>query len=305
MKTNTTRASFSFIFIFLFCITNSVLANKIDSLNSDVDVEEFIQRQSKSFEDFHVVPLNKLYRDVKYQQLADSLGVKTWQKVDFDNNGLTDILVYGNWAGIDLLIAILDDGKEFKYHRISSELQSVIYFPILKTIENQLSLINMKGCNYCSGGIKEIISTDTLVFKFGEFVELKFNTSTYNIEKIEYRTTNCYGACPVFELKIKKDRTAKYKAIQYNDKKGNFKTVIDTTNYNQLISILNYLDFPNLKDDYSVSWTDAQSCTLKVTYDNGKVKELSDYGLQGTDALSLLYRKLFALRKNQTWKKYL
>ena len=57
------------------------------------------------------------------------------------------------------------------------------------------------------------------------------------------------------------------------------------------------------KQDYYVDWTDDQDCTLKVVYDNNKVKEVRDYGLIGTFGLKKLYQQLFELRFNQDWKK--
>ncbi|WP_167342074.1 hypothetical protein [Nonlabens sp. SY33080] len=37
---------------------------------------------------------------------------------------------------------------------------------------------------------------------------------------------------------------------------------------------------------------------LKVTYENGEVKEIQDYGLQGTINLNAIYKKMFEINKN-------
>ena len=39
-----------------------------------------------------------------------------------------------------------------------------------------------------------------------------------------------------------------------------------------------------------------------VTYDNGKVKSIRDYGLLGTYGLDRVYQLLFELRENQKWE---
>ncbi|MBK6499838.1 MAG: hypothetical protein IPG00_17450 [Saprospiraceae bacterium] len=78
---------------------------------------------------------------------------------------------------------------------------------------------------------------------------------------------------------------------------------MDGKKWNGLIELINYIDFTNLKQDYYVDWTDDQDCTLKVVYDNNKVKEVRDYGLIGTFGLKKLYQQLFELRFNQDWKK--
>jgi hypothetical protein len=88
----------------------------------------------------------------------------------------------------------------------------------------------------------------------------------------------------------------------FNKKKGKFKGKILQANYDELIGLLNYLDFPSLKDSYAVNWTDDQTSVLKITYNNGKVKEIKDYGLIGTLGLSRVYSILFDLRENQQWK---
>jgi hypothetical protein len=51
-----------------------------------------------------------------------------------------------------------------------------------------------------------------------------------------------------------------------------------------------------------VGWTDDQTCTLKITYDNGKTKTITDYGKIGTYGLNRVYSILFSLRQNQKWK---
>lgn len=295
----------------LFALTTTVLflhiatplfANKIDDLNTDEDVENFMHKHDKKFKDFYVASIKTLYYDTIQQKIADSLGVHPWQKVDFDKNGITDMLVYGMWDSRNYLIAVIDEGKDFVFRSLNRGFFDNVYFPVVTTIDKQVFLVLNKGCEFCRNNERKIISTDTLIYKYGDFIEPNFKSSTYKIEKVEFSTTMCFGTCPVFELEINSDRTSKYNATQYNDKTGKFKTTIDTANFNLIISLLNYIDFPNLKDDYSVNWTDDQSCTLTILYDNGKTKKILDYGEIGTNGLRIIYNKLFALRKNQKWK---
>lgn len=49
--------------------------------------------------------------------------------------------------------------------------------------------------------------------------------------------------------------------------------------------------------------TDDQTGDLKITFNNGKVKTISDYGMIGTNGLKILYEKLAELRFNQKWQK--
>jgi hypothetical protein len=57
-----------------------------------------------------------------------------------------------------------------------------------------------------------------------------------------------------------------------------------------------------LQNNYAVNWTDDQTCTLTITYNNEQTKTITDYGEIGTNGLRIIYDRLFALRKNQKWK---
>jgi hypothetical protein len=63
------------------------------------------------------------------------------------------------------------------------------------------------------------------------------------------------------------------------------------------------LKLTSLKDEYSVNWTDDQTSTLEIKFNNGQIKRISDYGMIGTFGLEHIYDQLFALRKTQKWKK--
>lgn len=105
------------------------------------------------------------------------------------------------------------------------------------------------------------------------------------------------------------DKSATFKAESYNRRVGNsreikgvFHTTISDTAFFDIINLLDYIDFPNLEDNYSVGRTDDQTSVLTVTYNNGKVKTIRDYGLVGTFGLDRLYHLFFNLRYNQNWK---
>jgi hypothetical protein len=124
---------------------------------------------------------------------------------------------------------------------------------------------------------------------------------THQIEKIEFSTNRCFGKCPIFSLVVNEDRSATFNAIQHNDKSGKFKGQLGALEFSLLLKLLENADFTNLKERYSVLRTDHQTGFLTITYDNGKVKKVQDYGLSGTDELVKLYNFLFTLRKTQVW----
>jgi hypothetical protein len=124
-----------------------------------------------------------------------------------------------------------------------------------------------------------------------------------HIKKIEFETTMCFGACPAFKIIINNDRTAIYDAYKFNVDSGSFRTIIDTAEFNKIIILINKTDFFNLKDKYEVRMSDEQTSYLTITYDNGRMKKIIDYGLSGTTELENLYEEFFELRNNQRWRK--
>jgi len=159
-----------------------------------------------------------------------------------------------------------------------------------------------------STGIK--IDKNTLIYLFGNFIEINKKQKMYNIEKIEYQTTRCFGTCPQFNIVIEKSKNATFNAQHHNRKdknekeiKGKYKTIIKDEDFDLIVNALNDIDFPNLKDKYTTGHRDTQACFLTITYNEGKVKKIKDYGLSGTLELKNFYNLMFELRFNQKWEK--
>lgn len=57
-----------------------------------------------------------------------------------------------------------------------------------------------------------------------------------------------------------------------------------------------------LKDRYTASSFDLPSIILKVTFEDGSVKVIDDYGADGTFGLRALYRKLIKIGTDTKWK---
>lgn len=133
----------------------------------------------------------------------------------------------------------------------------------------------------------------------------------YKIERIEYFTSGCFGTCPIFKIDIDNDRKAVYTAKRFNmsqdfsapHPEGVFEGVIDEATYNSIVKKLNDMDFPTLQDRYKVEWTDDQTGNLKIIYDGGKEKVITDYGLRGTPELEKIHKMFLDVRTNQDWKK--
>ena len=290
-------------------IRQNIKENYIDSITSAKQIESLITKINKRYSDFKV---NETliypgdYSNIDCKKISDSLNVKPWQKGDFDNNGLTDILIIGNWQRHHI-ICILDKGdNNYEIKSITRRSFQECTFPIVMA---DTSIEYFYPSYYERGNSdKPKLQNKNLIYKFGDFIESNSNPSNHKIEKIEYSTTACYGTCPIFSLTINPDRFTIWNATSFNEIhkkeiKGEFKTTLEEKQFNLIIHLLNYIDFEKLNESYAVGWTDDQSCILKITYDNGKSKIIRDYGLIGTFGLDRLYQLLFELRENQKWTK--
>ena len=287
--------------------------SKIDRLNDEEDVEKFLlSLDRRLFRDFDLWRISDLPAFEEYdmaKKIADSLKIAgSFYKADLDNNGFTDLVVTGLQPYYRCYV-IMNFGDNYKITGLSEKLASNWVVPEISKFNNE----NVLNIYYTPAEKQDSIIKKVLVYKFGDFIEYNPYPEKYRIEKIEFETSMCFGTCPVFKISIDSNMHATYNAIKFNfirrnawrgkEWKGKYTGRIKEKDYNKIIELLNYLDFPNLEDHYAVNWTDDQGCKLIITYNNGQVKKISDYGLIGTFGLNLLYDLLFELRYNQEWKK--
>ncbi len=289
------------------------IISKIDSFNNEKDVENLIHKLDEDYKEFKI----KKIRDFREEhgenkfckQIADSLKIdNSFYMADFDNNGYTDLLVIGDYYDFKIFVLMNYPNDSLKINRLTRRSFQNCTFPKIAN-DSIINYYYFSEPHIFSEEKSKLVKKD-LIFKFGDFIEYNSKPNSYNIEKIEFQTTMCYGTCPQFFISIDKNKNGVFKAEYYNiDKnkgkgevKGKFKTIINSNDYDTIISLMNYIDFPNLENNYSVNWTDDQTSTLKITYNNGKVKEISDYGMIGTYGLDRIYSLLFDLRFNQNWK---
>jgi hypothetical protein len=276
--------------------TRGCLANEIDQLQSLGEVTDFLQKYDRRFQE------EMLFKP----GTADTLGYgqSRFFKLDLDGNGLTDLVVDGKY----LLAVTAASNRTYRLHFIDrrnsgsaryAQLHRLVYVgttPLLvvKTGREHFDL--------SSNRVSSEARVDSLVFKFGGFIEYQAASAQLPIARLTFSALGCFGTCPVFELTIRADRRATCHAIRYNSNlRGHFRGIIDTAAYNPLLATLQYLQLSALKDAYAVDWTDDQTVKLEVTFTNGQVKRLEDYGGVGTYGLANLYAQLFALRETQTW----
>jgi len=294
----------------------------------------------RKFEEFELKKISEFKRDCRFDEdtltkkVADSLKInKSFYESDFDNNGFTDLLIIGDGHNC-MAMAGCEDGE---YISCDFSIYSLMNFgndsinPIdLNFITKSLSLvpkiIETKNGSYVelhkpvdykieNGELRKFGRTIPIIYKYGTFIERNEKKKEYNIESIEFNAQGCVVGCPEFIISIDKNKNGIFNAINYNwfdkdfsqdlepnDIDGEYRTQISDKHFKEIYGIINYLDFPNLDNSYSSGATHSSSASLKIKYDNGKVKTINDDGLIGTYGLKRVYDMFYELRFNQEWK---
>jgi hypothetical protein len=281
----------SFLALTLLVLTTTCcFANEIDRLQSLSDVTTFLRTHTDKYWQQEVFFEPTVTDTAKY-------GKNKFFKLDLDTNGLTDLVVNGKY-----LFALTDEGNgSYTKHFIDRGAFKSGKYNLLKIIRKEnFPLLVVEG--YDKYHPSWTTKPDTILLKFGGFVEYQPAPSKLQVSQISFSTSGCYGTCPIFELAIQANRTARYNALNYNKRKGRFTAVIDTAAYARLLATLQYIRLPTLKDSYRVNWTDDQTVDLEVKFSDGQVKKIHDYGAIGTFGLATLYAQLYKLRETQSWR---
>ncbi|WP_160138457.1 DUF6438 domain-containing protein [Chryseobacterium sp. c4a] len=291
----------------------------------------------KTIKDFNTYLISS-----KMKKKAKALGInKSFYKGDFNHDGRTDLLFIGDDK---TCIQMSPDSKEETSCDVSVnvifDLESgYVLKDVMRRYNNFIipKVIKIDGMDYINiyyeyeenslfSTAPEKIFSKTLTYKFDNFIEYNPHPGKYSIKKISYEAGPCYGTCPMFKLELNKNKMSKFTALAFNfmdhydsetaanaignlnkgKNEGVFKSQIKPSDFANIEEILNYIDFPNLNNSYSISATDNPSSTLTIVYNTGKIKKtkkIYDYGLVGTYGLKILYTILFDLRFNQNWEK--
>lgn len=284
------------LLVLLFLFSKHLLANRIDSLKTDNDVVSFLKNieenfRSDKYEAIQLKTTETIRQDLNCDGIASQWQIKNWEKADFNHDGLTDLVILLYWYDYGVYVVMDNGNNKFKLHTLSYNIYEKCELAKPVTVNGeQLLLFYLKN------------KIDTLVYKYMGFVELNIHPSNYNIDSVEFRTGYCFGSCPVFKIRIGKDRNATYEAGTYNPKQGKFSATLEYDKSQVIFDLINYLSIKNLNDNYEVSWTDDQTAWLRIRFVDGSVKEIRDYGLKGTFGLRLLYSIFLDLRNTQDWK---
>ena len=295
---------YNFLLLLILCLDsfyseNKKVFNKIDSLHTAEDIQKFILDESNKISYINVE--DKISYKRSCINPADSINLKkTWEKADFDNNGLTDLFITGTTSQELKTLCILDKGNYFESHIINrGDLYEECSFSAVNG--NKIEYQSRKILNRY-GFISD--TKENLIYKYGGFIEENLSPKRHNILEIQFENSGSYWSRSVLKMKIVSNRDIIW--TTKNDGfllPGIYTSKLSHEKFNKIIGLLNYLDFENLKDEYEVGFSDAATQYLTITYDNLKVKRIRDYGGMGTKGLQQLYNILADLKLNQEWVK--
>jgi hypothetical protein len=318
------------VLIFISCQENQfdykkkqVILSKIDSLDSEEEVELYIRKKDTLLSKFELKKFNNFnrgkrfeYNDSILKEVAINKGInESYYKVDIDNNGYTDIVIIGNdnnfWGDASMNYST--------FALMSFQNDSISVHNLIKSsfLSAALPEFNNENGDFIIHQPKFLddnpYSSDTLVYKFNSFIEFNKNPIDNNISKIVLSTGPCLGTCPIFKLSINNIKNGALEAEMYNYKnnrlkdsffkEGEYECIIRDSDFQLLFDIVNYLDFKNLNESYSAPWTDDSGSILEIFYNEGEVKRIVDYGMIGNYGLMRVYNIMYELRFNQDWNK--
>jgi len=277
-------------------ISNYIFPNRIDELKTTLDIENFIIKIDAEFAsgtNFHIPKIDTIIIDKNCSQIINLWSILNFEKVDLTNDGLTDLIFLIHLNNEFYQYLVIDHGNnDFELLRILDGLLSECELIKPIRIKNSNALRIYRSNNY--DGINII---DTLIYKFNGFIELNSKNNILPIDEIELKYDSyCWGEdCPTFNLKIDKNGKVKLwnNSTHYFVDKVCTKQLSDS-GFRNMMSICEYIAF-NLKNNYAINWSHQPTFTLKISFSNGKTKEIKDYGMKGTLGLSYLYTQILNL----------
>lgn len=303
------------LFLLFFSSAVTASANDIDSLKTDNDVLKFVLKVDSDFtykgkSQVTIVPTDTLLKLLTCNDVARRWNVKTWQRVDFNQDGKTDLFVTLKMSDNFYAFAVIDKGEGvFKAFRLFRGLfgnNCQIAWPV-KIVGKQM-LLFYSMTNIFEGKGKDgqwkwrtELKTDTLVYLYDDFIEYNPKVKNYAIRSISINSRPTAWDGLEYTANILTDGKATCRAFGFKSKNGYFTGAISTDKLTELKSLLNYIQIKKLKNEYQVLWTDDQTVDYEIVFEDGTIKKISDYGTIGTFGLRRLYSFLHDLRLSEYW----
>lgn len=293
---------------------------------------------SQAFEDFTVdkevtVFLAKNFSDLKNFELGikaknddnqlyiDSIEYSPWYVGDFNDDGLSDLLVQGfkrkeNQAY--LIIANEEDNK-FQLNEIKPIfIEGDLNFPVVEETKKGPLIVYkqfltkrtskmVKGeeiffpKNYSTWYGMGFLRKDTLQYFIDRLIEYNPKPNLSGLKFIQIHGYCQFGGCPDFKLKIDSAGNMILQNIKNTElEKGIYKAKCDDDKFRILKNIINNLRFTKNDKKYGDSKND-QVFSMYLVKQDGTEYKIVDYSQGGTLGLIQLYDHIEEIRKKTLW----
>lgn len=240
---------------------------------------------------------------------------KPWFIVDFDNNGLLDLCFSGEIDSrknrmITIVMSFQNNKfKKFNFETINGECN----FQFIENGTTPLLIYNHSKIGrlaYPSSKIGTFPKKDTLIFKYGDFINYAQNSYNNSIEKLIF-VGNYFmeqSGISMSEVTFQADGTVLLKNTINNFGNNTFHIEnsvgkIDKKELEELFNLITYNGIETYENKYDSFTTHASTATLKIQYDGQEHKEIIDVGMRGTATLSRIYQKIIELSQKIKWEK--
>jgi hypothetical protein len=316
------QCKISILFFIAFALSISsptgVSAQNIDTLQSPDAIVAFVRKQMPYYKSIYIDPQKRLAADESDDSVIRSLSARTVEKADFDNNGQTDLLFNGyvdfspdNKVCFRISVVILSFGNDsFRSIWLSNGLDGLF---AAKTINSNgrayLKTIAIRtGFGDSQKQFIKYATADTLMCVENNFIE-KSDVVDFKFNELEFRVSRIFvppeDFCETIQGdSVKLEVSSKFYGGSMIDSGGAFYAKLEPAASAEIYNLLKYINPNRFKDHYAVDAKDAGHLDLRMSYDNNKINEVSDYGMSGPFALSTLENMLFDLLDRTDWQKW-
>ncbi|PZP49271.1 MAG: hypothetical protein DI598_08260 [Pseudopedobacter saltans] len=275
-----------------------------DQLN--VVLKGFPKLQNIKIGDFKDVKISRDKND-NFLKLTDSFHLQPFYLADFDNNGYTDVFLSQQKEGWNARVIMVYPNDSFNIVPIYRLNFSLLFVNIGNNLSQpSLQCRRLEGflnLNEAKNEMAKKIHFDTLIYKFGSFIEYNAHPDTSSFKQIEFSSNPTHRGSKA-EMSINANKIATkfvYKFVDNQDKPIHFTSNIPSETINELEQLINYINISKLKDAYiNLSAMDASRIKLHIKT-TGLDKTINIYAEDGTFGLQLLQEKLYSIFSNAKW----
>jgi len=289
----------AFSILLLLAGTTASQCSTIDQLKSTAEVEAFVKAHDETVADretvsFQIRSTEALATELACDGIFKEWDIQNWEKADLNNDGRTDLLLIGEFYGPQPMV-VLDLGDAgYKFEKLKTS----TFEPceLFKPFDHQgQTLIK---AYYKSRNPRKAMTgaanfeIDTLTYFKNTLVKYNPAPRELAIRSIILETTPCFGMCPEFIFEITPDDRVNFDGKNHTPVRGKSKFSAQAGSFKEMSELLNYIDVASLNNYYEVGWTDDQTGTLTVVFEDGSNKQIRDYGMQGTPGLKAIYQRI-------------